>query len=284
MPMYEADDGAALHFDVLSRDSAPPLVVLAGGAARHPEYLGHLAGLSEQHRLVVPHLRGVGRSETADLGERGSRWRQAEDVERLRASLCLDRCTVVGHSAGTRLAIAYVARFAERLSAVLLITPPAGYLVEVPPDAPAVAAARRQEPAFVAAEAAAEAGPRSEDEAAFNAWQQDVAPLGYARWTGAEQAHARSGRYYPAAARAFLDGETPADLLDRLREVQAPTLVVAGARDAIAGVAPVLAVAGLFPHGRSVVIDDAGHMPWVGQPAAFRAAVDPFLAAGDCGD
>ena len=229
MPTYEADDGAVLHFDVLGGDSAPPLVVLAGGAARHPEYLGDLAGLSQHHRLVVPHLRGFGRSATADLGERGSLWRQAEDVDRLRASLGLDRCTVVGHSAGTRLAIAYAVRFTERLGALVLITPPAGYLVDMPADAPAVAAARREEPAFAEAAAAAEAGPWSDGEDAFNAWQQDVAPLCYARWTEAEQTHARSGRYHLAAARAFLDGETPADLVERLRGVQAPTLVVAGA-------------------------------------------------------
>ncbi|PRY47438.1 TAP-like protein [Geodermatophilus tzadiensis] len=60
--------------------------------------------------------------------------------------------------------------------------------------------------------------------------------------------------------------------------MEAPVLVVAGAQDAVTGLAPVQAVAGVFPHGRSVVVEDCGHFPWVEQPAAFRAAVDPFLA------
>lgn len=46
MPTYEGDDGTLLHYDVLGDTSASPVIVLAGGAARHPEYLGDLAGLS----------------------------------------------------------------------------------------------------------------------------------------------------------------------------------------------------------------------------------------------
>jgi pimeloyl-ACP methyl ester carboxylesterase len=85
-------------------------------------------------------------------------------------------------------------------------------------------------------------------------------------------------RYSLAAARAFMAGETPADLRDRLRAVAAPTLVVAGAQDGAAGHVPVLAVAGLFPHGEAVTVEDCGHFPWVEQPTAWRVAVDPFLA------
>jgi hypothetical protein len=47
MPAYHGDYGALLHDDVLGGSSMSPLIVVAGGAARHPEYLGDLAGLSE---------------------------------------------------------------------------------------------------------------------------------------------------------------------------------------------------------------------------------------------
>jgi pimeloyl-ACP methyl ester carboxylesterase len=278
MPTYQGDDGAVLHYDVLGADSAPPLIVVAGGAARHPEYLGDLAGLSERHLLVIPHLRGVGRSGDAELGGRGSWWRQAVDIDGLRASLGLDRCTVVAHSAGTRVAIAYAAQFPGRLAALVLITPPAGYLTDVPADARALAAARLAEPPFAAAMAAQDAGPDTGSEETFNAWQQAIAPLCYATWDEAAQAHAHTGRYALAAAWAFLAGDPPADLTGRLREVRAPVLVMAGAQDAIAGAGPVVAVADLFPRGRAEVIERCGHMPWVEQPAAFRQALDPFLA------
>lgn len=190
----------------------------------------------------------------------------------------LDRCAVVAHSAGTRLAIAYAARFPNRLAALLLINPPASYLVDVPSDASALAAARMAEPPFAAAMSAFGAGPEPGGDEAFNAWQQVIAPLCHARWTDTEQAHARCGRYSLAANLAFMNGASPADLVPRLREVLAPTLVIAGAQDTIAGVGPVVAVADLFLNGRAIVIEHCGHTPWVEQPASFRAAVGPFLA------
>lgn len=281
MPTYQGEDGALLHYDVLGRTTTSPLVVLPGGAARHPEYLGDLAGLSEHRQLVIPHLRGVGRSGAADLSGRGSWWRQAGDIDRLRASLGLNRCAVVAHSAGTRLAIAYAAQFPGRLAALVLITPPASYLTDVPSDAPALRAARMAEPPFAAAIAAQDAGPDTSSDEPFNAWQQAIAPLCYATWNQAAQVHARTGRYALAAARAFLAESPPADLAGRLRDVRAPVLVIAGAQDAIAGTAPVVALAGLFPDGRTAVIEQCGHMPWVEQPAAFRRALDSFLAKPD---
>ncbi|GAB3304632.1 alpha/beta hydrolase [Geodermatophilus aquaeductus] len=275
MATYTAADGAVLHADVLGRDDGPTLLVLADGAAAHPAYLGDLAGMGERYRLVVPHMRGVGRSRDAPLA---SRWDQADDVDRLRAALGLDRCTLVAHSAGTRLAVAHAARFPGRLAAQVLVTPPAEYLVDVPSDAAALLAARAQEPAVAAALAALEEEPDLTDDDTFTAWRVRSAALGYARWDATTQAHARGMRYAVAAARTYMAGETPADLHERLRAVTAPTLVVAGERDVSTGVAPVLAVAGLFARGEAVVVEGSGHFPFVEQPAAFRAAVDPFLA------
>lgn len=278
MPSYDGHDGTPLHYDVLGDDSSDPVIVLAGGAARDPAYLGDLAGLSRPWRLCVPHLRGVGRSPAPSDVEAGSYWQQAADVDRLRAHLGLDRCMVAGHSAGTRVAISYAAQFPDRLAGLLLITPPAAYLVDVPSDAEALTTARRGEPGFEAALAAQRAGPDTSSDETFNAWQQAIAATGYAAWGEAEREHSRTGgRWHLDAARAFFSVEPPADLADRLGHVTAPALVVAGARDLVPEVAQATALAGLFPAGRVSVIDRCGHHPWVEQPAAFRRAVDPFL-------
>jgi pimeloyl-ACP methyl ester carboxylesterase len=280
MPTYSAADGATLHYDVLGEGvRADPVIVLAGGAAQHPSYLGDLAGLSSRRRLVVPHLRGVGNSPAPSRTEAGSFWRQAADVESLRLHLGLERALIIGHSAGTRLAVAYATQFRRRLAGLLLITPPAGYLVDEPSDAAVLIDERRGEPAFDAAIAAMEAGPGPDvDDDTFNAWRQTVAPTGYAKWGPVEQAHARAGHWNLAAARAFFSVEPPDDLVQRIGDVTVPTLIVAGAQD-ITGLAPVRALADLFPKGSAVVIDRCGHHPWVEQPAAFRRAVDPFLDA-----
>ncbi|MEU8076321.1 alpha/beta hydrolase [Catellatospora citrea] len=279
MRTYFGSDGATLHYDELNQAGAdrPPVVALAGGAAMHPRYLGDLAGLGDAQRLIMPHLRGVGRTPLPESVQTASFWRQAEDVEQLRLHLGLDRLLLLGHSAGTRLAISYAARFPDRLAGLVLVTPPAGYLVDEPSDAPALIDARRGDPVFDAAVAGWAAGPGSHDDAGFNAWYQQVAPLGYAAWGERERAHASTALYSFAANRAYFSVEPPADLASRLAEVRAPVLVVAGAQDCSAGLAPVRALSALFPAGELAVIDGCGHHPWVEQPGAFRTALDAFL-------
>lgn len=281
-PTHRGADGAVLAYDVLGAGLPGPLLALAGGAAADPGYLGDLAGLP--YELVVPHVRGAGRSAGAPLSPVGSFWEQAGDLDRLRDHLGLVDCVVVGHSAGTRLAIAYACRFPDRVAALVLVTPPSRWVVgdvddTGPSDPRALLGSRRGEPAVAAALDALDRGPDLTSEDTFNRWQQEIAPSGYAAWGPVEQAHARSVRYHPVAARAFLDGEVPDDVADRLSRLEVPVLVVAGAHDATTGVRPVEALAGLFPDGRLEVVEDCGHFPFVEQPRAFRAAVDPFLAS-----
>ena len=193
MPRYTGSDGASLYYDDVRSDShgeRPPVIALAGGAARHPSYLGDLAGLGDQHRLIVPHLRGVGQSPMPAAAEAASFWRQADDVEQLRLHLGLAHVVLVAHSAGTRLAISYAAQRPERVAGMALISPPAGYLVDEPPDAEALIDRRRGDPAVDDAIAVRGAGRAIDDDDAFNAWQRRMAPLAYATWGERARAHA----------------------------------------------------------------------------------------------
>lgn len=281
MPTYEGSDGLPLHYDDGASDGGigekEPIVLLAGGAARHPSYLGDLAGLSERHRLIVPHLRGVGRTARPHLEERGSFWAQADDIERLRIHLGLQRVTLVAHSAGARLAIAYATQFPRGVARLVLITPPAGYLVGEPSDTGAPSERRHGDSDFEVAFAALVAGPQTDDDDGYNTWQHESAPAGYARWGAKERAHAQVGRWSLTATKAYFSVAPPSDLASRLRQVTAPVLVLAGAEDCLTGLAPAIALARLFPSGTSAVIENSGHYPWVEQPDAFRHAIDAFL-------
>ena len=139
-----------------------------------------------------------------------------------------------------------------------------------------IAARRDGDPHFRAAWAALQS-PDTRDDDAFNAWQRATAAAGYAAWGEAERAHADVGGWSLPAARAFLAAEPPDDLPARLQAVAAPVLVVAGAEDALVGLAPVEALVTLLPAGRLVVLEDCGHYPWVEQPDALRRVVEPFL-------
>ena len=278
MPSYEGSDGSPLHYDDVGGEKKP-IILLAGGAARHPSYLGDLAGLSERHRLIVPHLRGVGRTAMPVLEERGSFWTQADDIERLRIHLGLERVVLIAHSAGTRLAIAYAAQFTRTVAKMVLITPPATYLVDEASDTGTLSERRHGDSDFEAAFTALVAGPQTDDDDGYNAWQQESAPVGYARWGAKERAHAQVGRWSLAATKAYFSVAPPSDLAPRLRQIAAPVLVLAGAEDCLTGLEPVTALARLFPSGIARVIESSGHYPWIEQPAAFREAIDAFLEA-----
>jgi pimeloyl-ACP methyl ester carboxylesterase len=279
MATFRSHDGVQLHYDELGpsggSDSLMPLIVLAGGAARHPSYLGDLGGLGASRRLIVLHLRGVGQSPMPDHAEVASFWEQAEDIESLRVHLGLEQLLLVAHSAGTRLANSYAAQFPERVAAMVLITPPAAYLVDVVSDTEALIDVRREDSVFDDAVAAWGTGP----DAGFNDWLERVAPIGYAAWGPTEQAHALTGETNFAANRAFFSVEAPSDFVLRLSHMTAPVFVIAGTNDCITGVVQPAALAELFPAGSFVEINECGHFPWVEQPTAFRSAIDPFLSA-----
>ncbi|WP_433717349.1 alpha/beta fold hydrolase [Actinoplanes sp. CA-051413] len=278
MPTYSGADATPLSYDDTGGDG-PPLVTLAGGSGRHPAYLGDLAGLGRHRRLITPHLRGVGRSPLPADVTVGSFWQQAADLERLRRHLGVERLRLLGHSAGTRLAVSYAARYPERVGCLVLVTPPVTWLLDVASDTDQVSERRRGDPLFEAALAASRQGLTRRDDEGFNDFMTRVAPLGYATWGPAEQAHAVLGRFSYAANRAWPSVDPPADLARRLAAVTAPVLVIAGAEDAITGCAPAVALTKLFGDGTAEVLDRCGHYPWVEQPQAFRRAVDEFLDA-----
>ena len=69
------------------------------------------------------------------------------------------------------------------------------------------------------------------------------------------------------------------DLLDRLRELEMPVLVVGGRQDKAATVQVVEAMAARLPNGRKLVLDDAAHLSNIEQPVAFTEHVGQFLRA-----
>jgi pimeloyl-ACP methyl ester carboxylesterase len=66
-------------------------------------------------------------------------------------------------------------------------------------------------------------------------------------------------------------------IVDRLAQIQAPTLVVAGESDFIFPPAAQRELAAGIPQARLHLIEGAGHEPWSEQPAAFFSALRAFL-------
>jgi pimeloyl-ACP methyl ester carboxylesterase len=188
--------------------------------------------------------------------------------------------TIIGHSAGTRLAISYAAQYPERVARLLLVTPPSTYLVDEPADAAELIGERSGDPVFDKAVAAFQGGADLSDETAFNAWQQACAPVGYAAWTAGEQKHAQLEKLDLAAAQAFQRAATGRS--GRKARCGEGTDIGARCRAGLSdGCAAGEGAGEAFPNGDVVLIDQCGHYPWVERPAEFRRAADTFLGGHD---
>jgi pimeloyl-ACP methyl ester carboxylesterase len=65
--------------------------------------------------------------------------------------------------------------------------------------------------------------------------------------------------------------------LDRLSEIQVPTLIVHGAEDRLIPVACAQRAHGLIPHSQLQIIAGCGHLPPVEQPDSFNRIISSFL-------
>ena len=277
---FPAPDGTRLAYEEVG--SGPPLLCLPGGPGRAAAYLEDLGGLAEVRTLVLLDARATGRSEVPADPASLRFDRLAGDVAALRAHLGLDTVDVLGHSAGCLVAQAWAALEPDRVGRLVLVTPSDRLQGGDRGDVAQVRASRSGEPWYADAAAAQDAladAPPAQQQALVRATR----PFFYGRWDARTQEHAATADRQSSrrAELGFAAGAEEVDvpaLLVALGRLAAPVLVVGGERDALTGVASVGRVAASFPSARSVVLPQAGHFPWVDEPAAFRAAVEPFLA------
>ncbi|GAA0486737.1 alpha/beta fold hydrolase [Streptomyces stramineus] len=288
MTRYTSYDSAELSYRVLrARDGSagPPLVCLAGGPGRDAAYLGDLGGLDAHHTLVIPDSRGTGDSPPAPDPAGYAFPALAEDLEALRRHLGVDRFALLAHDAACATAQAYAASHAHHLSHLILVTPGSRLQGELPTDAEEIFEARATEDWWTDAYVAVHTLPSATGLDEVRDLLRRAAPMGYGRWDAPQRAHAaeEGAQLGPVPRAGFWQGvDEPARraLLERLREVSCPTLVVTGDRDALAGMRAGEIVAASIPGAILRPLHEVGHYPWVDEPEMLRPLVEQFLRTG----
>jgi pimeloyl-ACP methyl ester carboxylesterase len=280
VPTFAAADGTRLAYTEVGE--GPRLLCLPGGPGRASAYLEDLGGLSATRTLVRLDTRATGMSEVPADPSTMRFDRLADDVEALREHLGEDRVDVLGHSAGCLVAQAWACAHPERVASLVLVTPSDRLQGGDRADVAGIRASRCAEPWYADAAEAQEAlatAPPAQQQSLVRATR----PFFYGRWDERTQAHAATADRQSSkrAELGFGAGVEQVDveaIVRGLRRVDTPVLVLGGERDALTGVASVHAVAGCFPLARAVVLERAGHFPWVDEPDAFRDVVEAFLA------
>src|SRR6204780_4411644 len=279
MPVFDAFDGTELAYHV--NGAGEPLICLPGGPMRASACLGDLGGLSRHRRLILLDLRGTGDSAIPADPSSYRCDRLVDDVLALQDHLGLASADVLGHSAGTNIAVQYMLSHPHRVGSLVLVTP-SGRSVDREPDTEMrrqIVSLRQREPWFKDAAAAFEriaAGGGAEED-----WVA-LAPFFYGRWNAAAQAHDAAGEEQTneeaavafAAEGAFAPAATRAGLAD----LRTPVLVIGGSLDLQRPPAVTAEFAALLANSRLVVQPGAGHFPWLDDPGQFVAAVAEFLS------
>jgi proline iminopeptidase len=274
-------DDVRLHYRVSGR--GPVLIAHPGGPGTDAAFLGDLAGLEEVATIVWLDPRGTGGSTAPADATAYSLDDYAADIEALRAHLGLERVGLLGFSHGGMVAMRHAAEHSDRLTHLVLLDTAPVLDEEAMTRAAAAMDLRRGEPWYeeVRRVLDAEDDPTLDDGAAL-AGLLRILPMYFHRWDGTAQRFVgslRNASFHARVTSAWNAEQSHTDLRPELGRVSAPTLVMTGADDFICDVVAARQMADRIQGARLAIIPEAGHFPWVEQPAAFRAAMDEFLTA-----
>jgi proline iminopeptidase len=261
------------------RGSGPLLVCHPGGPGGSAAEFLDFAGLDDTFELLLLSPRGSHGSDPADDYSLRS---YVRDVEALRGHLGVERLNLLGFSHGGCVATAFAAAHPAGIDRLVLVDTLAVWGDEAGAAMASAIERRKDEPWFAEAAKAIEEEQAGEfaTPAELIANLRRQIPLYFHRWEGNEKVGLLLAEDFAHAEplRHFNTVEFPSfDLRAELRTIEAPTLVVVGDDDFIAGPVCADAIVRELPNARLVTIQDSGHFVYVEQPEAFRAALTGFL-------
>jgi len=243
--------------------AGPPLLLLHGLMATGDMFRPVVAALATQHRLIVPDLRGHGRS--AHLPGPYTTQQLAADLGDLLDHLGLGTVDVLGYSHGGAVAQQFALDHPRRLRRLMLACTYA-YNMLTPPE--------RVE-GFLLPWLIRLLGPRFLGALMMRSSAGGGPPLppDDVRWF-VDMLGSNRRAEMVAAAR----GLTAFDSRPRLKEIAAPTLVIAGSEDKAVPIAHARMLAAGIPHAELRVVEGAGHTLIWTHPDALVSLVKPWLS------
>ena len=274
--------GVTLFTAVSPGPAARTLLVIHGGPDWDHTYLREpLSGLGGEYRVVLPDLRGCGRSTTGLADAAYTPDAVVADLLALLDRLDAFRAAILGFSFGGFIAQRLVAAAPERVSRLIVAS---SSILPVPPDA---FAGWTERSGRVAAEAAVWAdgtltGPALTRAAALagaraNVWRPESLP-GYLRRLSDVHFTAEWLRPYRAGV---LPSPWLSDPVAALSAAGRPMLLLHGEQDMTFPAVLAGQAAARIPRTTPVVLAGAGHMAHIDDPRAWMTAVRRFLAAAD---
>jgi proline-specific peptidase len=282
---YVASDGVKIYYERLG--AGEPLFLLNGGPGFPHEYLQELRALAPYAQLVFYDQRGTGNSDKADRATY-TMDANVEDLENLRRALGLERVRVFGHSWGGILAQAYILKYPNAVTKLILADTFSSIadlqatfdrmLAALPPETRAVVAKCEHEGIYAHGDSYPPEYQAALD-AAYEPIFISIPPPDYLQNTFARIAYDVYRTMWGEESEFRITGTLKDfDFFPRLHEIRVPTLVIVGASDM-----PTIAVAqktvNAIPSARLKVFEHSRHFPFLEEPEKFVRVVSEFLRA-----
>jgi proline iminopeptidase len=266
----------SLYVKVMGRGY--PLVLMHGGPGLDYTSLLPLEPLADQFTLIFYDHRCNGRSEGVDVSSMTFENLTA-DADALRQTLGFDQWTVLGHSFGGNVALEYALRYPQNLSHLVLMNT-GGDQWWVNRNVPEILAKRGYRPSAVEAARRFYNGQFTPSEflSLFmkfgGAYFYHLDLLGLAR-------DVIFGPHQKTRPEATIFGYTHTlkdwTVMDRLSEIQVPTLVLAGRYDFLFPPEHQAILADRLPNAQLELIERAGHNPQMEQTAEVIEEIRRFM-------
>ena len=271
--------GISLNVKVMGKGY--PLVLMHGGPGLDYKTLLALKPLADQFTLVFYDHRCNGHSEGADVTTM-TMDNLTADADALRQALGFDQWALLGHSFGGNVALEYTLRYPQSLSHLVLMNT-GGDQWWANHNAMDILAKRGYSPSTVEAARRFYNGQitRSEFLTIFlkinKAYSYDNSINLLTMVQGLVMGYMPKMR---PEALIFGYGQVLQgwSVMDRLGEIQVPTLVIAGTYDFLFPPEHQKQLAAGIPNSRLVLINHAGHNPDMEQPIETLKAISDFLA------
>lgn len=249
-----ADLGTDRLYYVQQGEQGLPVIFVHGSAGSHLVWWNQVAGLKDTARAIAFDLPGHGKSSGSG---RDSVPAYADIVVRLLDALGVERAMVVGHSLGGAIAQTVALTHPDRVAALGLI---------------GTGARLRVLPAILEGVLSPEDFDKTAELVTENTYAAPINP----------ELRRRSLEQFKACPPSIIHGDFAAcnvfDVMARLGEIHAPTLIVCGKDDRMTPVKYSEFLASKIAQSQLVVIDGAGHSVMLEQPEKVNQALVEFVS------
>lgn len=236
-----------LYYEVHGKGE--PLVLIMGYRASHIGWFLIQDKLASEHRVIVFDNRGTGQSDKPEIPYTTKM--MAADVTGLLDELGIGAANVFGHSMGGMIAQEFALNYPDRLNTLILGGTTCGGSRAVPPTAETMAFLFDPELAKLPAEARI----RATIPWAWNKEFVENSPAIIERFVAL-------ALEYPTPPQATVSQQNVLlthDTYDRLPDIKAPTLVIAGSEDRLVPFDNSKLLASRIPNAKVAIIENAGH-------------------------